>query len=465
MLRLIILHTIQDFLNSLRFQIALVLVIFMYVFSSFGYINEYKEVKEDSEILAANEQEKMRNDAENSATALATKSRYYFLMPRNSGFVSSCNEEVIPNSILYSAFTVNRFEKTMGKTNPFLLPDKSVDWLFIIIILLSFLGIVFSYDSISGEKESRTLALCMSNSVSRGKLLLGKYLGINITLLIMLSIGSLISLVILSLSPAVAITLESLVETGIFMFFVFLFTLSISALGMFTSIITKSPKVSLLYGICIYLLFLFIIPNSALLFANQLFPVEKESVIAEKSHLKRSEIEAGYPDGKWSSRGGDLFYPKHEIRANMQMDFMISRQQIYHDWYNQLFNQYENTRKITWISPISVLEYGTESILDGGYYRFKKNWEDMNNYQSQFLAFFKAFDANDEESPHWYNPYENYSTTAKKVSFEEVPKYAEYETGLLKRFMDSMPYLLVLGVYVIVFLMLSFMKFMRYDLR
>ena len=49
----------------------------------------------------------------------------------------------------------------------------------------------------------------------------------------------------------------------------------------------------------------------------------------------------------------------------------------------------------------------------------------MHVHQQQFLQFFKEKDMNDPDSPHWYNPVEDYSTTRKPVNFEEVPIFKE----------------------------------------
>ncbi|MBI9064223.1 MAG: hypothetical protein JEZ14_19720 [Marinilabiliaceae bacterium] len=86
-----------------------------------------------------------------------------------------------------------------------------------------------------------------------------------------------------------------------------------------------------------------------------------------------SESSASFPDGKWSSRGNEPFYARHEIRANMRMAMMESDKKFNDAWYISQFAQFDKTRKLTWFSPFSIFEYGTEVMLDGGYTRFLKN--------------------------------------------------------------------------------------------
>jgi len=60
----------------------------------------------------------------------------------------------------------------------FLLQDfEVIDWAFIIKLLFSIFAILLTFDAICGEKEKGTLALVCSNSVPRGNIILGKYLG------------------------------------------------------------------------------------------------------------------------------------------------------------------------------------------------------------------------------------------------------------------------------------------------
>lgn len=467
MLKEIIIHELQSFIYSLRFHIAFVLVLVMYGISTFSYILEYKEIKANYEDLSKKKTEEIRELAGESATQLAINRSQQLLLQRNSSFISSCNEQSIPNTITYSAYNVFGYGISKGKSNPFLMQsgNMSVNWQFIIIMLFSFLAIVFSYDAISGEKETKTLALCLSNSLPRGKVLLGKYISITLILFLFALIGSVLSVFILLAASIVSFSAIMLFEIFSFLLLVLLLVLCLTAMGIFTSVLCHNSNVSLLIALTIWLFIMFVVPNTALQLSDTLFPYDNEATVAEQTREERDEIEARYPDGKWSSRGGMLDYPPHEIRANMQSDFLENEKKYYHDWYNQQFSQYEKTRKLTYLSPIAVFECGTEALLDGGYFRFQKNWQDLHNYQTQFLAFFKEFDSKDPESPHWYNPYERYSTTAKPVTFDEVPKYTERIKRIGERISQMSICIGLLIVYTGLFFVLAFARFIKYDVR
>ena len=67
------------------------------------------------------------------------------------------------------------------------------------------------------------------------------------------------------------------------------------------------------------------------------------------------------------------------------------------------------------LSPTVQYERAMEALLGGGHLRFQQNWRDLQAFQLTFLAWFKQKDAEDPESPHWYNPYEDVSTAESRL--------------------------------------------------
>ena len=132
---------------------------------------------------------------------------------------------------------------------------------------------------------------------------------------------------------------------------------------------------------------------------------------------------------------------------------------------NSQFSQYINTSKMTLISPMFIFEMADEHLLNGGFQRFINNWNDIHDYQGLFLNWFKAFDAKDPKSPHWYNPYEDYSTSKSKVNIDEVPVYSERIIPFTQRISQSGIYIAFLLVYTTIIFFISFIIFVRYDVR
>jgi ABC-type transport system involved in multi-copper enzyme maturation permease subunit len=460
----LILHELQQFLYGLRLPITLGVVLLMFAVSSLTYIGEYGETVKNYRELVAGQEQQLRDRAGN-ATNVATRGREYRLPPRNNGFISDCGEADMPNTLVYAAFHYLRFFSAISTDNPLLMPSNSIRWGFILTALFSFLAIIFSFDAVSGEKERRTLALSLSNPVKRSHILVGKFIAVNALLIACALAGILLALLILALSPAVNITGETLSEIGLFLLFVVFFTGSMSAIGLFASVMCGSSNISLLMSVSLWLVFLIAIPNFSQTLGMAAWPVEKANMVRFKIHEKRKEIEATFPEGKWSSNGGNPFHPTHEIRANMQMAFDKNEADFWGEHYAAQFRQAENTRRWTWLSPLAVFDYGTEALLDGGYPRLKRNYADLQNFKIQYLQWFKDLDAKDGESPHWYNPYEDYSTTKKPVAYEEIPQYAERPATIAERLSETLKYLMVMLAYMGVMFVLTILRFERYDVR
>jgi len=89
----------------------------------------------------------------------------------------------------------------------------------------------------------------------------------------------------------------------------------------------------------------------------------------------------------------------------------------------------------------------------------------LHNFQPQFLQWFKDIDAKDKDSPHWYNPYENLSTSRKPVAVEQVPQYQEKIASFSQRITFINGYLIALIITIAGLFLASFVVFRRYDVR
>jgi ABC-type transport system involved in multi-copper enzyme maturation permease subunit len=463
-MRNLILHELQQFLYGLRLPVTLGVVLVMFAVSSLTYVGEYSETVKKYNELAAGREQQLRDKASN-ATNVATERRAYQLPPRNNGFISDCGAMNMPNTLTYTAYNYIGFDASDSRDNPFILPSNRINWGFIMLALFSFLAIIFSFDAVSGEKEQRTLALCLSNPVKRSHILLSKFIAVNVLLIVCALAGILLALVLLMLSPAVNITGGTFSEIGLFLLFVVFFTGSMSAIGLFASVMSRNSNISLLLSVSLWLIFLIAIPNFAQTIGVAVYPVEKINVVQTQIDEKWNEIEASFPAGKWTSNDSKPFLPEHEIRANMLMARDKSMADFITAHLAEQFRQLENTRRWTWISPLAVFEYGTEALLDGGYLRLRRNYEELQNFKIQYLQWFKDLDAKDAESPHWYNPFESLSTTKKPVAYEEIPQFTERPVTIGERLAETLKYLMVMLAYTGVMFVLTIIRFERYDVR
>jgi len=421
-------------------------------------MEKYREVRNQA-------QDSLRNDAARNATELAVNKRSAMLRPRDNGFIAEAKEKYLPNSIVFSAFNVFSFENKSGSTNPFLARYDESDWSFIAALIVSFVSLLFTFDAVSGEKETKTLSLALSNSVSRGTLLWGKYLSAVLSVLMIVFPGLLVSLLLILLSGSGSWSPALAGEAAAFLVLTGLLAATMAAFGLLCSVTTRNSNVSLLLALSIWLLFAVIIPNSSSFLAKNVHPIEKAEAVQARVGAALDDLSKNAPPGSWMMQSNNPSLPQHELRANLQRKRLAAQKAIQDAYSRDKFRQFERTRRMTAVSPITSFEYLIEAVVGGGYPRFRKVWDDLHIFQTQFEAYFKAVDARDPKSPHWYNPLENVSTTRLKAPFEEIPQFTEKTMTFADRVRPAVFYLLITVLTACLAYFLSFLLFVRYDVR
>jgi ABC-type transport system involved in multi-copper enzyme maturation permease subunit len=465
MLRTILKQEILHNLYSLRFQVSLALVLCIFVVGSVSFVKSHDAGLKKYQEVQAQYTEEMRDEAKSSATALAVNRKTYTLRSRDNGFIYDGKEKYLPNAIVFSAWNVFSFLNRSGSTNPFLNAFEELNWSFIVALILSFVALLFTFDAVSGEKESKTLALALSNSVSRGTLLFGKYISAILTFLAMVLPGIALSILVVLLSGRVSLGSAFILETVGFLVVAILMAAVLAAFGLLCSVVARNSNISLLLALAFWILFAVVIPNSSTFIAKTFFPIERTEAVQKKIAATLGDLSKNAPPGSWMMNTGKPFLPQHELRANLQRKRFEAEKGIQDAYFQSQFRQFEKTRLLTAVSPVPLFQYLTEAVVGGGYPRFRKVWDDFHVYQGQFLAFFKNLDAQDPQSPHWYNPSENVSTTRKPVVFETVPQFVEKPMTFAERVKPALVFLVINVVYACLIFFLSFVLFVRYDVR
>jgi ABC-type transport system involved in multi-copper enzyme maturation, permease component len=464
MFKILFIREIQGYLYSLKFQISFVIVLLVFITGSFSFVSSFGETQTNYSKLRQIQTEELRKRAEN-ISRVATYWDHYVTAPRSNSLLADCKENLLPNSYEYSGYNVFGFSVRHDSVNPLLKRTESLSWAFIISMFLSFITLLFAFDAVSGEKEDHTLSLVFSNPVSRKTFLAGKLAGIIAVVGSMAVIGIMISLLIVAVSGKVMVDSTLLKEIAGFILISLLFISIFAAFGLFSSTVTAHSNVSLLISLCFWLFAAVVIPNTSVFWANKLFPIPNAEEVETAIREEREDINKNAPEGSWSSNGSDPFYSRHELRANNQTNLMMAEKRHKDHYYSQMFRQFEKTRMFTVISPIAQFDYMNEAFLGGGYLRFQQNWKGLHAFQEQFLQWFKDIDAQDEKSPHWYNPYEDYSTSKKPVDPESIPRYKEQAASFGERFQFIGNYAVVMFLTVGIFFLICFWRFTSYDVR
>ncbi len=137
----------------------------------------------------------------------------------------------------------------------------SIDFLFVVKVILSLLAIFLSYDAISGEYELGTLKLALSRPVSRASIILGKLISGIACLLIPLTISLIVGILIVQLIGGIPFTSEDWLRTASIAGVAILCMTSFYMLGMAVSSRTRQAAMSLVILLLIWTAEVFLVPG------------------------------------------------------------------------------------------------------------------------------------------------------------------------------------------------------------
>lgn len=173
--------------------------------------------------------------------------------------------------------------------NPVFPLFPAVDMLFVVSIVMSLLAFVFSYDAVCGERENGTLKLLMSYSIPRDKIILAKWVGGYVTLIIPYIFGAVLCSLIILLNPGVNLSGAGWAAFFATALVALLFIAVMFSVGLFVSVKSKLPSTSISVLLFIWVIFVLVIPNSAPFLVDQIRPIDSPGIVMSKIKYKSGE--------------------------------------------------------------------------------------------------------------------------------------------------------------------------------
>jgi ABC-type transport system involved in multi-copper enzyme maturation permease subunit len=352
-----------------------------------------------------------------------------------------------------------------AQINPMIKRLTELDWSFIIGIVMSFVAILFTFDSISGERERGTLALVMSNAVPKGVVLFGKFLGAFITLAIPMLLGMLLSLLIVNLSGSISLASGEWARIGFIVLISFFYVSIFIGLGLTISSRLGS-NTSLLASLLIWVVLVVLAPNTLGAIVSTLRKAPSVSEVKRQKDAILEEIDEGF-DSKGRFRfGSPSDKPPNEKALRHWADYITEKTEAESKFDDahlaRQFAQIDFARKILRISPAIIYNYALESLAGTGFERHRRFVAAVQRYRGQFVEFIKMADRGDSSSPHIY--YIKEGLSQKPVDFAGVPRFEEGFTAEAA-FRSSLIDLITLVLFAVFLFMLSYVAFLRCEVR
>jgi len=457
---------------SFRFILSLVLIIVLFAVGGLVFVGKYKQQSSDywqktNENLAGFRQQSRQ------LYKLAFYKQSVWRRPKPLALCAEGFEKSLPNYIRFDVFSSD-LPEIRGRGNFTLSPFSSIDWAFIVSVILSFLALVFTYDSVSGEKEDGTLRQMLANTIPRHEVLLGKYLGVVLTIGIPLFIGLLVSLIIVVASNAAVISGLDWLKILAIVLVSFLYLSIFILLGMFVSSRTAYPANSMVMLLLIWVVIVILIPSFGRIISEVSGkapnPAELERKLAEIgtdiwSNAERYGERAGNASGNLSWPGNNP-----PARARLRNAMTDAQSQAREDHHNKMLAQAFVGRNLTCFSPTVIYQRASEAIAGTGISRCVNLRQQIKEYQASLKEYILSKDAEDTLSLHLLFP-EGYLVGAWRaishnpVDFATVPKFQERDLALGESLKLAVWDIGLLALFNLVFFTAAFVSFMRYDVR
>ncbi len=328
-----------------------------------------------------------------------------------------------------------------GGGNPLLKVFSAIDIVVIVQIVLSLFAILIAYDTISGERERGTLALAMSNSVSRYHVLIGKYLGGMVSILLPLAIGWLGGFAMIRFSPMVEFHAAEWGKVALLFVISALYLSIFFLLSMLVSAKAKRSATALVWLLFLWVVIVLIIPNGSAYLAGQIQPieskakidVESDSIMKEywqkigdycKKHQSGGYIATGYSvvSGNYpiafsvltGSKEAMLWYlDGAKFYVPLRIHYAERIGNLHQEYYRSLKKQTILAENLSRLSPAWTY-YNASTILAGtdlgAYERFIKRAQD---YRKELMEYMRAQEA--FSSIRWFT----------RAKFDELPSQTE----------------------------------------
>ena len=515
-----ILHIVKreffDHLNSLRFALTAFIMVALMVTNAVVHLQTHPD--------------KVRNYSENVAGArdkLQSETQLYDLLKEGPGrlykrpspltFIADGGDAFLPRSGTINWESWSRTAGFSGEVksiwwldyptaNPNawdLRPQAAkIDWVFIITYLLSFIPLLFTFDALSGEKERGTLRLCLANPISRPVLLVGKFLGALIAVLIPFYFAVLLNLAVISVDSWTQLGAADWGRLGMIVLVASGYAGIFIAVGLLVSAGTRDSRVSLVTLLIIWVALVVFMPSTlGTLSTKWMSPVQSahQREMAKERALNQinDDFDEQMTNKQMSeSQTGDLLnrlmdlsktdpekaqalakekeeelklamaaMQSHEVDET-EMRLMAElvnkdveiRERLNREHLTAQLGQVERARGITRFSPAAIVQYALESMAGTGLNRHLQFLESVHHHIRQFRNFIVETDRADTESLHILGVPEGMSK--KPISPQALPSFEDKIT-FSDTFNAAMVDMLLLALLLGVFLSGAFLVFIR----
>ena len=255
MFKVLVEKELKSIIQSPKFTATFITVTILTLLSIFIGINEYNSA---GERYSAAEQ--LVNEQLKQATSWRMLSTKIYREPDPVHiFVSGVNYDVGRYSDVQKIEPV-KLESSFYSEEPIFAIFRYLDFSFIVAVVFSLFAILFSYNTINGEKEEGTLRLVLANAIPRAQYISAKFVGSWIGLIVPIILPFLIG-ILLILIYNINMSFSDWTRVLLIFFASVLYFTFFLGLGVMVSAFTNRSSSSFIVLLTIWIFTVFILPR------------------------------------------------------------------------------------------------------------------------------------------------------------------------------------------------------------
>ncbi len=291
MYKLMIFKELRENFLDLRFQLTLILLIvsglFLGLFISIDFMDENKDYF--GRIQAHEENLRVtKNVVELFQNGIWVEGK-----PKLSSMLIRGAADQIETSIWMSLREPPTVERNFF-INPASVIFSNIDFLYFTGIIISLVTIILSFNVINGELEGGTLKLLFSSQTPRYKIIIGKWIGRYLSVIIPFFILILVFTLVFVSVGNFSLRKEDLLILFGFVVFSLFYIAAFHSLSFLVSSLIRQSSASLILLLFLWIVFLFIIPNYSPYIAERIYNVPSYTEIEINKQLAFTKAEKNW---------------------------------------------------------------------------------------------------------------------------------------------------------------------------
>ncbi len=325
---------ILDHLLSLKFHVCIVAMAVLLGLSAFVMYRDYQSRMETFSTM----RERARLRAGESGLMAVVEPR------RLSVFAKGLDEDLDRGYTVtaYDGIQPHEWQTPVARIFSLFAPP---DLLYIVKALLSLIALLFAYDAVSGEKESGTLKMVLSGSLSRGEFAAGKLLGGLTAVLLPFFALWIAMLIALATRPLLAFTAADFARLGLMFLATVLYITAFFSLGVLVSAWSRTSAAALVILLFFWAAIVFAVPSAGNLIAEQVSPppsAETQELLRRQAFVKNRFIA--------------IQSPSHDRQGSFKA-FNSDYDRLVEDYRVRLDATIATSKNLCRLSPAATLTY------------------------------------------------------------------------------------------------------------